>query len=105
MKIAFDEKKLVFTFREMTVVYYTIHLKELTNSSRVLDVIMDLSKRSWCSREVLGRFLEKLDEACEFNFGFNRTTRAVFCHQGHVMDVNWETQMTYKIYTVGKGLE
>lgn len=67
---------------------YPIGAEQLNGSAEVLDFILQIADKSWCSPALLSDFVEVLNLACQDRFG----TRAqgVFCSMGIDNRVNWK---------------
>lgn len=66
---------------------YEIDLERCSTAARLLDAVLQVSRKPWCDRTLAGELLAAVDSACRMHFG--KTTQGMFCPWGESQTVAW----------------
>ena len=66
---------------------YEIDLENCTDSAQILDYILQITGKSWCTPQTLYEIIQELEKACKEVHGTN--TQRVFCPMGESQKVTW----------------
>lgn len=71
---------------------YEIDLEQCTNPVRLLDRVLQVSRKLWCDRELAGELLAAVETVCRLRF--DSAAQGVYCPCGRPMRVDWRTAST-----------
>jgi D-glycero-D-manno-heptose 1,7-bisphosphate phosphatase len=84
----FDQDELVIVISEGSSSEYRIDLKQCTDAAKMLDAILQLARKAWCTPDILFDVLLCIEEASKKVHG--STAQNVFCPLGQVRSVIWK---------------
>lgn len=85
--VCIDRENLTIPIYEDGAQIYEIDLAECTNSAELLDWIMQIHGKTWCTSDLMSEVLETLNAAClEY---FDQPVQGVFCPMGNDRKVEW----------------
>jgi len=74
------------------VTSYSLHLDEARNGVALLDWLLQIAMKGWCSPQLLHDLVWELEDACEGVFGKN--LQGVYCPWGEPRVVDWSQGTT-----------
>ncbi len=78
--------------RVIDVTSYSLHLDEARNGVALLDWLLQIAMKGWCSPQLLHDLVWELEDACEGVFGKN--LQGVYCPWGEPRVVDWSQGTT-----------
>jgi hypothetical protein len=85
--IKFDEDSLTIDFMYEDNIIYQLDLERCKTSSELLDWILQINDKSWCTPNVLKELFRILDEAS--NIVFYDSIQMIYCPFGNNKHVDW----------------
>lgn len=92
--VTFDPDTGVISFWQNQREIYDFSIDRLSSGSEVLDWILQVNLKSWCSPQHLKSFVTCLEEVSDLYF--NTNAQGVFCPMGSNKTVDWEMALTNK---------
>jgi hypothetical protein len=83
--VTFNEQNLTLTLHGPYD--YEIDIEEWTDSAEMLDWILQIANKTWCSPELLYQFVMAIEEICHIRF--DNGAQGVFCPFGQSKTVKW----------------
>ena len=71
---------------------YEIDLERCNTPARLLQALLELSKKPWCDRALAGEVVAAVDSACMLEFG--RHAHRVYSPSGQAQLVDWDGGFT-----------
>ena len=66
---------------------YEVDLEKCTDSAQILDYILQIAGKEWCTPQILYDLTKEIEEACKKVHGKN--AQLVFCPFGQNQQVSW----------------
>lgn len=85
--VMFREETQALEFYQNGSWIYSVPLEKLTDSANVLDWILQVAAKGWCTGDLLKAFLDQLAIVCLAAYG--DTPQGCFCPQGQPSEVKW----------------
>jgi hypothetical protein len=82
-----DHSNLTIQIYQAGAWLYEVDLERCTNSAEMLDWIMQLNRKQWCTGDVLHEVIGLFNAACLTYF--NKTVQGAICPQGVDHKVTW----------------
>lgn len=68
---------------------HEIDIRDVTSSAALLETILQVANKGWCTPEILFHFITCVNHACQEVHG--APAHEVFCHGGQDRRVTWNT--------------
>lgn len=92
--VTFDPDTGMISFWSENTEIYDYEVNRLSSGSEVLDLLMQVSNKAWCTGEHLKAFLDCLEQMTDLYF--KNGAQGVFCPGGVNKEVDWEKTLISK---------
>lgn len=84
----FNESNLTIEIRNKDHFFYEVDLERCRDSAELLDWILQVNLKTWCTPSIIKELLDTIEEACEKIF-FNNA-QGVYCPSGEGQEAKWK---------------
>jgi D-glycero-D-manno-heptose 1,7-bisphosphate phosphatase len=84
----FDQQRMIITLRAGPLMEHEIDLREWTSATAMLDTILGITRKPWCTPQILFDLLMAVEESSRAVYG--TSAQDVFCRRDQDQPVEWK---------------
>jgi D-glycero-D-manno-heptose 1,7-bisphosphate phosphatase len=83
----FDPEQMTITLRAGPLTEHEINLRECDSAAALLDTVLEITRKSWCTPQILFDLFMAIEESSKAVYGTN--AQEVFCRRNQDQPVEW----------------